>query len=147
MTRLACHIEEYKQPPPTAPEHQHAPAFAIQAGQAGMNGHDNRHADIGTSRRSHCKQKHVHTVTQPDYASVAFFRQADGSRQEAPLAATSREVQALQLEKLLLSRQLKRVAEIIQSDPQLELLYMRQADLYAAMKRELHEMRDPLAGE
>lgn len=52
----------------------------------------------------------------------------------------SRENQTLKLENLLLERQLKNVIETIKADPQLELLYLRQIEMQAQLKRELHRM-------
>jgi hypothetical protein len=55
-----------------------------------------------------------------------------------------RENQNLKLENLLLERQLKSMVETIKSDPQLELLYIRQVELQARLKRDLHQMHSSL---
>lgn len=52
-----------------------------------------------------------------------------------------RENQSLKLENLLLERQIKGIIDIIQSEPQLEALYLRQVENQARLKREQHQRR------
>lgn len=70
-------------------------------------------------------------------ASQASRLDAAQSRESADLY---RDNQNLRLENLLLNRQLKGMVETIKSDPQLELLYMRQLELQTQIKRELHQL-------
>lgn len=77
-------------------------------------------------------------LSMPQLRPTGFNPQGGAGESATSL---NRENQSLKLENLMLERQIKNIIEIIKSDSQLEMLYLRQVEVQAQLKREEHERR------